>query len=142
MPKAARGRARVYPAAEVAEILGVSAQRVRLHCELAQRAGAASVFFGAWMQDGEWMLSERVLRRVVGGVVLQMFSVAEAASLAAVSEWLIRDRLCIVPAGVDIDRARQPWQIGARMVCGSDVRIPWHEVERLTSGLVTGRPAA
>lgn len=137
-----RARGRVYSAAEVADILGVSVARVVHHCEVASRAGAASFFFGAWMDSEGWQVPERALRRALGGIVHQHYTVAEVASLARVSEWLIRDRLCIVPAGVDIEMARQPWQIGARMLFGSDVRIPGPEVERISAGRVAGRPAA
>jgi len=132
----------VYSAAEVAEILGVSVRRVVHHCEVATRAGDASFFSGAWMDDGDWRIPERTLRRALGGIVYQHYTVAQVATLAAVSDWLVRDRLCVVPAGVDIDAARQPWQLGARLFFGSDLRVPGSEIDRLIAGLVSRRPAA
>lgn len=133
-------RGTIYTADDVASVLSVSRARVVWHCEAAARVGRASFFFGCWQESGEWMIPERTLRRALGCIVHQHYTVAEVASLTGFSEWTIRDRLCVVPAGMAIESTRAAHQLGARLFFGTDVRVPGTELDRLAAGLVTRLP--
>lgn len=128
-------RGQVFTAQEVAHVLSVKLERVEWHCRAAERAGAASFFFGVWKEGEEWMIPERALRRAIGGMVHQHYKVEEVALLMGYSPGTIRRRMVIVPQGVDFERARPAHMIGARMPLGSDARIPASELDRLADGL-------
>ncbi len=134
-------RGKVYTAQEVADVLGVSLKRVVWHCEAAVRAGDASFFDGAWMDEKDgWLIPERALRRALGSVVHQHYKISEVALLTGFSERMIRSRVKIVAAGLSLEEGRPEHMLGGRLFFGTDLRVSGLELDRLAEGLVTGLP--
>ena len=131
-------RGTVHSVEDVAAMLSVPVHRVVWHCDRADAAGAASFFFGVWKEDGKWVIPDRVLRRAIGGIAMQHYTVQEVAEIVSMDAGTIRRRLWIVPKGMGFDRV-PGHLIGARKMLGSgpkaDVRIPHSELEKLCAGL-------
>ena len=136
------GRARVWSASELAELLGVPEGRVTEHCRQAGLLGAGALFFGAIHEGGNvWLIPDRVARRVADQWPLRHYSVARVAELAEVSERQVRARLRVVPAGVPMERGRREYELGARLFFGTQQRVPESELKRLMEGRVVAPPA-
>lgn len=133
---------RAHTLEEAAAMLAMSPDRLALHCQQAAAVGRASFFWGAWKGPEGWRIPARVIRRALGPVTLQAYTVSEAAQLSGLSERAIRLRLCTVPAHLSIPSVRAEHQIGARLVTPTDLRIPAGELERLLTGRVVGPPPA
>lgn len=126
---------RVWTAADVAAVLRVPVERVVWHCERANALGSGALFFGAWMEDGGWLIPDRAARRAVETWPRQHYTLAEVASLTGFKLRTIARKVWTVPAGASLEDV-PPGRLGAVLFFGTDLRVSGMELERLAAGLV------